>query len=180
VIAQNRLIQKVSLAMQTLSKLILSALLFAASPLVSLVSAAEPLPSTINSTEMLSRLNQNWVQIIDVRPATEFRGDVVRTLRTGFVPGAVNAPQGQFQQLSNLQRNRETIVYGFDEASSQEAANALRAAGFHQVRVLEGAWQAWGNRIELPAAQAKFADVEALYARLSVLEQQLANKITQK
>jgi 3-mercaptopyruvate sulfurtransferase SseA len=145
-----------------------------------LASAAQPLPETINSTEMLSRLNQSWVQIIDVRPAHEFRGEVVRTLRTGFVPGAVNAPQGQFQQLSNLQKNRETIVYGFDEASSQEAAAALRAAGFSQVRVLEGAWQAWGNRIELPAAQAKFADVEALQARLSVLEQQLASRVAQK
>jgi 3-mercaptopyruvate sulfurtransferase SseA len=163
--------------MQSFFKLILSALFLIAGQLV---SAAEPLPRTINSTEMLSRLNQNWVQIIDVRPAPEFRGEVVRTLRTGFVPGAVNAPQGQFQQLSNLQKNRETIVYGFDEASSNEAANALRSAGFHQVRVLEGAWQAWSNRIELPAAQAKFADVEALYARLSVLEQQLANKVAQK
>jgi 3-mercaptopyruvate sulfurtransferase SseA len=145
-----------------------------------LACAAQPLPETINSTEMLSRLNQNWVQIIDVRPATEFQGEVVRTLRTGFVPGAVNAPQGQFQRLGNLQKNRETIVYGFDEASSHEAAAALRAAGFSQVRVLEGAWQAWGNRIELPAAQAKFADIEALHARLSVLEQQLASRAAQK
>jgi thiosulfate/3-mercaptopyruvate sulfurtransferase len=145
-----------------------------------IVGAAEPVPDTINSTEMLSRLNQNWVQIIDVRSANEFRGDVVRTLRSGFVPGAVNAPLGQFKFLSHLQKNRETIVYGFDEASSQEAAIALRAAGFNQVRVLEGAWQAWGNRIDLPATQAKFADVEALQARLSFLEQQLANKVAQK
>jgi 3-mercaptopyruvate sulfurtransferase SseA len=142
--------------------------------------AAQPLPETINSTEMLSRLNQNWVQIIDVRPVSEFRGDVVRTLRTGFVPGAVNAPQGQFQQIGGLQKNRETIVYGFDTTSSQEAAAVLRAAGFIQVRVLEGGWQAWGNHLDLPAAQAKFADVEALQARLSVLEQQLANRVAQK
>jgi 3-mercaptopyruvate sulfurtransferase SseA len=166
--------------MQSFFKRFLSALFIVVSPLGSLASAAEPLPSMINSTEMLSRLNQNWVQIIDVRSASEFRGDVVRTLRTGFVPGAVNAPQGQFQQLSNLQKNRETIVYGFDDVSSQEAAAALRAAGFGQVRVLEGAWQAWGNRIDLPATQSKFVDVEALYARLSVLEQQLANNVSQK
>jgi 3-mercaptopyruvate sulfurtransferase SseA len=158
-------------------KSILYTLLLAAGQLA---SAAEPLPALINSTEMLSRLNQNWVQIIDIRPTAEFRGEVVRTLRTGFVPGAVNAPQGQLAQLSGLQKNRETIVYGFDEASSHNAAASLRAAGFSQVRVLEGAWQAWGNRVDLPAAQAKFADVEALHVRLSMLEQQLANRVAQK
>jgi 3-mercaptopyruvate sulfurtransferase SseA len=142
--------------------------------------AAQPLPESISSTEMLSRLNQNWVQIIDVRPAAEFHGDIVRTIRSGFVPGAVNAPQGKFQQLTNLQKNRETIVYGFDEASSLETALALRAAGFSQVRVLEGAWQAWGNRIDLPAAEAKFANVEAMHARLAALEQQLAVRVVQK
>jgi rhodanese-related sulfurtransferase len=166
-----------SSTMPAFFKTILYTLLIATAQLA---GAAEPLPASINSTEMLSRLNQNWVQIIDIRPAAEFRGDVVRTLRTGFVPGAVNAPQGQVAQLNGLQKNRETIVYGFDEASSHHAAAALRAAGFNQVRVLEGAWQAWGNRVDLPAAQAKFADVEALHARLSMLEQQLASRVAQK
>jgi 3-mercaptopyruvate sulfurtransferase SseA len=166
-----------SYAMPAFSKIFVSAAIIV---LHQFAIATQPLPETINSTEMLSRLNQNWVQIIDVRSASEFRGDVVRTLRTGFVPGAVNAPLGQFQQLGSLQKNRETIVYGFDTASSREAASALRAAGFSQVRVLEGGWQAWGNHLDLPAAQAKFADVDALQARLSALEQQLANRVAQK
>jgi 3-mercaptopyruvate sulfurtransferase SseA len=137
--------------------------------------SAEPLPSLIGNVEMLSRLNQSWVQILDVRSAPEFKGDVVRTLRSGRLPGAVNAPEITQDLLAKLQKNRETIVYGFDTESAAVAAEKLKAHGFGQVRILNGGWQAWGNRVDLPASDSTLVDVDAMQSRLLALERRLAN-----
>jgi thiosulfate/3-mercaptopyruvate sulfurtransferase len=144
------------------------------------VHSSESQPSLIGDVEMLSRLNQSWVQILDVRSADEFTGEVVRTLRSGRVPGAVNAPEITQELLVRLQKNRETIVYGFDTASAGAAAQRLKALGFGQVRILAGGWQAWGNRVDLPASDSKFADVESMQNRLLALERHLANKLANR
>ncbi len=143
---------------------------------VAIAPAAEPAPTYISQVEVLSRLNQPWVQIVDIRSSQEFDGKVLRTLRTGFLPGSVNIPQQNAESLNQLKRNKEIIVVGFDSQDALVAADELKQVGFTHVRVLEGGWNLWARQAQLPAQNAQWVDIEALQTRVARLEQALAQK----
>ncbi|MFP5405281.1 MAG: sulfurtransferase [Gammaproteobacteria bacterium] len=138
----------------------------------------------MSTHDLLARLNQPWVQLIDVRSTEEYAGRDIRALRGGHIPGARNLPLGDTHDpdaiaallaphLDSLDPRKETIVYGQVDADAAPLAAWLQAQGFRHVRLYKGAWQAWGNRLELPASDERFADVNALRERITALEQAL-------
>jgi len=140
-------------------------------------SAADPLGSVVSTREMLSRLNQPWVQLIDVRSADEYAGRDIRALRGGHIPGAISVPVAGGDdpvampaRIRQLDLRKETVVYGHDSAIAAQLAERLRQQGFLQVRVYADAWPVWANTLELPVAGERYADVGALRDQLVELQ----------
>jgi len=161
------------------SALVAAALLASPGPAV----AKDWLDPVVSTREMLSRIEQPWVLLIDVRSADEFAGRDIRALRGGHIPGAISLPAAESGEpaavgdararVDGLDRRKETIVYGHDALAAQRVADWLRAQGFRQVRVYADAWQVWGNSLELPVAGERYADVGGMRDRLAALEREL-------
>lgn len=91
----------------------------------------------VSRDELLARMRDGLVTVLDVRPADEFA--------TGHLPGAVNLPLAELEQrLSDLDPEQEIVAYcrGPWCVLSFEAVAALRARGF-KVRRLEDGWPEW-------------------------------------
>lgn len=102
----------------------------------------------VSRRELLRRLKDGTVTVLDVRPEDEFA--------LGHVPGAVNIPLKQLERrLSELPRRREIVAYcrGPYCVLSFEAVAALRAKGFKVRRLADGLpeWRAAG----LPVAASR-------------------------
>jgi ArsR family transcriptional regulator len=95
----------------------------------------------VSRRELLRRLKDGAVTVLDVRPEDEFA--------LGHVPGAINIPLKQLaQRLGELPRRREIVAYcrGPYCVLSFEAVAGLRAKGFKARRLADGLpeWRAAG------------------------------------
>jgi len=102
----------------------------------------------VSRDELVSRLRDGDVAILDVRPEDEFA--------LGHLPGARNIPLGELEQrLGELALEREVIAYcrGPYCVLSFEAASMLRAKGYLVRRLEDGypEWKAAGLQIEAAA-----------------------------
>src|SRR5438552_6957382 len=102
----------------------------------------------VSRKELISRLRDGLVTILDVRPEDEFA--------LGHLPGALNIPLGNLKQrLAELPTDREVIAYcrGPYCVLSFEAVAALRARGYLVRRLEDGypEWKAAGLPIEAVA-----------------------------
>ena len=158
-------------------------------------------PSVVVTTpEVISRLNQSQVQIVDARTPKEFAGEDIRALRGGHVPGAINIPYEQnwadpltLQKLaskqvsdsrgmslkstadlkelySKLDPEKETLVYCQSGVRASETAGVLEQLGFKNVRVYDSSWLAYGNQLDAPANNATMFNVGALNGRMAALQ----------
>lgn len=99
----------------------------------------------VQREDLLSRLRDGLVTVLDVRPEDEFA--------LGHLPGALNIPLGELdRRLSELPTDREVVAYcrGPYCVLSFEAAAALRARGFNVRRLEDGfpEWKAAGLPVE--------------------------------
>lgn len=95
--------------------------------------ALEPM----SRTELVSRLHDGSVMLLDVRPQDEFA--------VGHLPGALNIPFAELERrLGELPGDREVVAYcrGPYCVLSFEAVAALRARGY-RVRRLEDGYPEW-------------------------------------
>jgi rhodanese-related sulfurtransferase/DNA-binding MarR family transcriptional regulator len=102
----------------------------------------------VAATELVTRLREGSVVLLDVRPEDEYG--------LGHLPGALNIPLRQLEQrLAELPRNIEIVAYcrGPYCVLSFEAVAALRAYGFNVRRFEDGfpEWKAAGLPIETAA-----------------------------
>ncbi len=102
----------------------------------------------VSRTELISRLRDGLVTILDVRPEDEFA--------LGHLPGALNIPLGKLKQrLGELPAGREVIAYcrGPYCVLSFDAVAALRARGYRVRRLEDGypEWKAAGFPVEAVA-----------------------------
>lgn len=102
----------------------------------------------VSREEMVSRLRDGLVTVLDVRPEDEFA--------LGHLPGALNIPFGKLQhRLAELAADREVIAYcrGPYCVLSFEAVAALRARGYLVRRLEDGypEWKAAGLPVEAAA-----------------------------
>ena len=97
---------------------------------------AEVSPQIAN--EMI--LDSRQVVILDVRPASAFRG------ADGYIAGAVNAPFDAIErQLPELlpYQNQTVLVYGENDTEGAVAAKLLTLAGFRNVVHISGGLRGW-------------------------------------
>ena len=91
----------------------------------------------VRRQDLLSRLKDGLVTVLDVRPEDEYA--------LGHLPGALNIPLGELdRRLSELPTDREVVAYcrGPYCVLSFEAAAQLRARGY-RVRRLEAGFPEW-------------------------------------
>jgi thiosulfate/3-mercaptopyruvate sulfurtransferase len=165
-----------------------------------------PLKLEINPTvavttkEMVGRVNNPNVQIVDARSPQEFLGEEIRAIRGGHIPGAVNIPYEQNwidpetlvklarKQITNsagmslkatedlkrsysaLDPKKETIVYCQSGARASETAGVLQHLGFTNVKIYDSSWLGYGNTLDAPANNVTFFNVGLLNSRLSALQ----------
>lgn len=102
----------------------------------------------VSREELVSRLRDGLVTVLDVRSEDEFA--------LGHLPGALNIPFAELEnRLAELPANREVIAYcrGPYCVLSFEAVAALRARGYVAHRLEDGYpdWKAAGLPIEAAA-----------------------------
>jgi ArsR family transcriptional regulator len=102
----------------------------------------------VSRADLLSRLSDNLVTVLDVRPEDEFLA--------GHLPGALNIPLAELEQRSGeISPDREIVAYcrGPYCVLSFEAVAALRARGYLIRRLEDGypEWKAAGLPVEAVA-----------------------------
>ncbi len=99
----------------------------------------------VSRDDLLSRMHDDLVTVLDVRPEDEFA--------LGHLPGALNIPLAELEcRLGELPANREVIAYcrGPYCVLSFEAVAALRTRGYRVRRLEDGypEWKAAGLPVE--------------------------------
>ena len=122
--------------------------------------------NVISVDDMVEQLNNPQVSVLDVRTAGEFLGTDIRAAAGGHVPGAQHAEwttlfneHGQlhddetlkalFGKL-NVSDDKSVVVYCQSHQRSAVTYVVLKHLGFEDVRAIDGAWSAWGNRSDTP------------------------------
>lgn len=156
-----------------------------------------------STADVLSRLKDANLQLLDVRTPREFSGDDIRAIRGGHIPGAINIPyeqnwvdpdtvaklaqrrvgdnagmslkpQASLRELyAKLDPNKETIVYCQSGVRAAETATVLADLGFKNVKVYDSSWLGYGNTLDAPANDAVFLNVGALNARISGMQNRI-------
>jgi len=159
--------------------------------------------AAVTTREMVARLNDPNVQIVDARTPQEFAGEDIRAIRGGHIPGAINIPYeqnwidpetpaklarkqaadsrgmslkagGDLKQLySKLDPGKETIVYCQSGARASETAGVLQQLGFTKVKVYDSSWLGYGNTLDAPADNVTFFNVGLFNSRLSALQDRI-------
>ena len=155
---------------------------------------------TVSTRDMVTRLNDPAVQIVDVRTPKEFSGEDIRAIRGGHIPGALNIPYEhnwidpdtpaklvrrqvvdnagmslkpveELKQLyAQLDPDKETIVYCQSGARASETAGVLQQLGFKNVKVYDSSWLGYGNTLDAPAENVTFFNLGLLNSRLSAMQ----------
>lgn len=122
--------------------------------------------NVIHTEELISRIDDPALAILDVRSRGEFDGTDVRAERGGHIPGAqhmewteVFDKDGMLRDRKSLQSeftalgitpDKEVIVYCQTHQRSAVTYALLKDMGYDNVRALDGAWSDWGNRTDTP------------------------------
>jgi rhodanese-related sulfurtransferase len=99
----------------------------------------------ISGEELMRRVRNGEVTVLDVRPSQEYRA--------GHIPGARSVPVGELKrQLTKLPKNREIVAYcrGPQCVMAIEAVEVLRKNGFRATRMEQGVmdWCARGWKLD--------------------------------
>lgn len=99
----------------------------------------------VDRTDLLDRVKQGAVTVLDVRPVEEYRA--------GHIPGALSVPLAELENLfSGLPRDQQIVAYcrGPYCVLAVQAVEMLRRRGFKAVRLEEGVqdWLAMGLTVE--------------------------------
>jgi rhodanese-related sulfurtransferase len=105
----------------------------------------------VDGEELIRRVRQGDVTVLDVRPEDEYRA--------GHIPGALSIPVDQLKKrLAELPKRRSVVAYcrGPYCVMAIEAVRVLREAGFRANRMEQGVadWRARGWRLEKTRREA--------------------------
>lgn len=107
---------------------------------------------SVKGEELLRRVRQGAVTVLDVRPIEEYRA--------GHIPGAISIPIGELKaRLKELPKGREVVAYcrGPYCVMAVEAVDLLRKKGFRALRMEQGVvdWRARGWRVEIAGRKGR-------------------------
>lgn len=105
--------------------------------------------AAVDTDELLRRIDEGNVVILDVRPGPEYAG--------GHLPGAIHIPLEELsERLAELPRNREIVAYcrGQYCVLAHDAVRLLNARGLRARRATDGVleWRLAGLPVETDAA----------------------------
>ncbi|MFK7996962.1 MAG: sulfurtransferase [Granulosicoccus sp.] len=123
--------------------------------------------NVISVDNLVAELDNPTLKILDVRSAGEYEGKDIRAAHSGHVPGAKHAEwtsmlddKGRLLDDSTLEKNLgaligsdhddTVVVYCQTHQRSSVTYVALKHLGYPDVRAIDGAWSAWGNRQDTP------------------------------
>ena len=159
----------------------------------------------VDTREVVRRLHDPNVQIVDARTSKEYRGEDIRAIRGGHIPGAIpihymenwvdpETPgklekklvankdgmnlksHDQLRTLySKLNPDKETIVYCQSGIRASETATVLKELGFRNVRVYDSSWLGYGNTLDAPAENVTFFNVGAMQSRMNAMQKRIDN-----
>ncbi|MEE9335938.1 MAG: rhodanese-like domain-containing protein [Granulosicoccaceae bacterium] len=125
--------------------------------------------NVISTAELMQRLEQPNLSIIDVRSHSEYEGSDVRSEFGGHMPRAVHYEWTDMldkslslrhdkdiqQTLDNLgvSKDDDVVVYCQTHQRSAVTYVALKNLGYKNVIALDGAWSNWGNDAATPKVQ---------------------------
>lgn len=106
----------------------------------------------VQSGELLRRVREGAVTVLDVRPSEEYRA--------GHLPGALSIPLPELKKrLAELPKTREVVAYcrGPYCVMAVEAVEFLRAKGYKAHRMDQGVvdWRVRGWRVEKGAREGR-------------------------
>ena len=159
----------------------------------------------VDTAEVVRKLKDPKVQIVDVRTAEEYRGEDIRAIRGGRIPGALPIhymenwvdpdtpaklerklvgnkdgmnlkPRKELQALySKLDPEKETIVYCQSGIRASETATVLADLGFRNVRVYDASWIGYASTLDAPADDVSFFNVGNMQAKVNGMQQRIDN-----
>jgi thiosulfate/3-mercaptopyruvate sulfurtransferase len=121
----------------------------------------------LSTTDVRAMLGSPDVQLVDARPAAEFKGFEGNARRLGHIPGAINVPIAAMHerglqtlrdpdqlrsqlQSANVARGRRLVCYDGSGVGAAKLAFVLSLMGHDDVAVYDGGWSEWGDRLDLP------------------------------
>ena len=114
----------------------------------------EPRPrtdDTIEAGELLARLREPGLAVVDARAPERYRGEVEPIDPVaGHIPGALNVPYAEPQLPQEVLDAGEIVVYCGSGVTACVDVLALHGAGRPDARLYPGSWSEWSTR-GLPA-----------------------------
>jgi thiosulfate/3-mercaptopyruvate sulfurtransferase len=160
-----------------------------------------PQPGVIvGSKDVVAALKRADVQFLDVRTVKEFKGEDIRAIRGGHVPGAINIPfeqnwvdpearnklrRGEVKDTAGMSLKprdelarlygkldpaKEVIVYCQSGNRAAPTAAVLADLGFGNVRVYDSSWLGYASWLSAPADDEVWTNFGALPAAIRGLE----------
>ena len=159
----------------------------------------------VDTAEVVKKLRNPNVQIVDVRTPREYKGEDIRAIRGGHIPGAVPIhymenwvdpdtqakldkklvankdgmnlkSRDQLKSLyARLSPEKETIVYCQSGIRASETATMLKELGFKKVRVYDSSWLGYGNTLDAPAENVTFFNVGLMQNKMRAMQKRIDN-----
>jgi thiosulfate/3-mercaptopyruvate sulfurtransferase len=159
--------------------------------------------NSIDTKDVLARVRNPNVQIVDARTPNEFTGNDIRAIRGGHIPGAINIPYEQnwvdpdtgsklakklvadnsgmsLKPVADLKKlyahldpEKETIIYCQSGVRASETSAVLATLGFRNVKVYDSSWLGYGNMMDAPAEDVQYFNVGVLNARLASMQSRI-------
>ena len=157
----------------------------------------------VDTAEVVRKLKDPKVQIVDARTPEEYRGEDIRAIRGGHIPGAIPInytenwvdpetpaklekklvankdgmnlkPRKELLALySKLDPEKETIVYCQSGVRASETATVLADLGFKNVRVYDSSWIGYGATLDAPAEDVTFFNVGNMQGKINALQKRI-------
>ena len=174
------------------------------STLASISIKLAPQENLVVSNEQMRKLyNNQSVQVVDARTFNEFKGNDVRAIRGGHIPGAISIPYEQNWKdpatgsklakkevktnagmslktkdelnalYAKLDPNKETVVYCQSGVRAAETATVLQNLGYKNVKIYDSSWLGWASHLASPVADETYLNVGMLNARIAAMQNKI-------